>query len=161
MYKPGAGVVGKLLKIALITLLVLLVLFAAIADSLMVRNMLGGLNLATYLRFVGILGLIIAAFLAWGHKRKIEASQKYRRAGELLAEAEAVVQRKQQACKQMEDEFKATFDQQKQQLEERIVQIEDQYKARLRDLKGQNIALKETVGKLMDTIKQLKRSQKG
>ena len=152
---------GKFLKIVLITLLILLVIFAAVADRPLVLKGLKGLNLAIYLRLAGLLGLIFAIFMAWGHKRKIEASQKYQRAGELLAEAEAAAQRKQQACEQFEEERHAFLAQQEKQLDERIVQIENEYKARLRDLKEQNIALKETVGKLMRAVKQLKQMQKG
>ncbi|MEJ2158744.1 MAG: hypothetical protein P8X96_25735 [Desulfobacteraceae bacterium] len=119
---------GKPLKIVLMTLLLLLVVFSVLADLPVGQKFQGDIKLGTYLKWVSLLGLVIAAFAAWGYRSQVVASQKYRRADEVVAKAEASY-----ALKKNE--------------------VRRAYKKRLKELKEQNMELKETVGKLMRTLK--------
>lgn len=111
------------------------------------------LDLGLYLKLISLLGLVIAAFLAWAQKHRVQASQKYRRADEVLAQAQAAFERKKQACDQMDQRLKATFAQKEQGLDDRIDQVRAEYQQRLMVMKEQNVELKETVGKLMQALK--------
>ncbi len=147
---------GKSLKVVLTTLFVSLVVFAAIADSSIAVKLMDGLNLALYLRLVALLGLIIAVFLAWGYKRKLEASQKYVHAQEILDQAGEKAERTKRQNERMAEKLKVEYDQKKMGLDEHILQMKHEYEERIRGLKEQNIELKESVGKLMHLVKKNK-----
>ncbi len=140
-------------KIALITLLFLLVIFSILADLPIGQALENTLDLRLYLKLISLLGLVIAALLAWAHKLGVEASQKYRRADEVLAQAQAAFERKKQACEQMEQRLKETFEQKEQGLDDQIDAVREEYQQRLVVLKEQNVELKETVAKLMRALK--------
>lgn len=146
----------KYLKIFVIMLFVLLVVFGAIADRPVVEQFFGGLHLAPYLRAISILGMVVAVFLAWGYKRKIEASQKYVRAQEILTEAGEKAERAKRESERLEEKRQADYEQKKIDLDEQISQMKQTYEERIRALKEQNIALKESVGKLMQMVKKNK-----
>ena len=147
---------GKFLKVILITLFVSLVVFAAIAERPIAVKLMTGLNLALYLRLVVLLGLVIAVFLSWGYKRKIEASQKYVRAQEIVDQAGEKAERAKRENERMEEKLKAEYDQKKLNLDEQLLQMRHEYEERIRGLKEQNIELKESVGKLMHLVKKNK-----
>lgn len=147
---------GKYLKVLLISLFVLLVVFAAMADRPIVSKMIGGVQLAPYLRLAGLLGLVIAVFLAWGYKRRIEASQKFVRAQEVLDQAEEKAERLKRESERLEQDLKADYEQKKLDLDELISEMKHDYEERLMALKEQNIELKESVGKLMRIVKKSK-----
>lgn len=140
-------------KIALITLLFLLVIFSILADLPIGQVLKNTLDLRLYLKLISLLGLVIAVFLAWAHKLGVEASQKYRRADEVLAQAQAAFERKKQTCEQMEQRLAQTFEQREQGLDDQINQVREEYQQRLVVLKEQNVELKETVAKLMRALK--------
>ena len=144
-------------KVALIALLFLLVVFSILADLPVGQALKNTLDLGLYLKLISLLGLMIAAFLAWAQKRRIEASQKYRRADEVLSQAQAAFERKKQACDQMDQRLKAAFAQKEQGLDDKIEQVKADYRQRIVALKEQNVELKETVGKLMQALKNEKR----
>ncbi|MFZ1985411.1 MAG: hypothetical protein WAU91_13415 [Desulfatitalea sp.] len=147
---------AKLIKIVLIAALVLMVVFAAIAHTPMAVSWFGGLDLSLYLRLSALLGLIIAAFRAWGYKLGVEASQKYKRAQEVLTQADVAAERKQRSVEQMEQRLMAEYAQKEQALNEALDQAKADYQSRLAALKEQNIKLKETVANLMQEIKKKK-----
>lgn len=149
---------GKTAKVLLFTLIVLLVVFAAIAEKPFLTKLMGGLQLAPYLRLAGLLGLVIAVFLAWGYKRRIEASQKFIRAQEVLDQAGEKAERSKQASERLEEDLKAEYQRKKVALDERISDMKHDYEERIRELKEQNIELKESVGKLMQMVKKGKAS---
>ncbi len=151
---------GKPLKIVLMTLLMVLVIFSILADLPIGKKFQEGLELGMYLKWVSLLGLIIAVFTAWGYRSQIVASQKYRRADEALAKAEETYERKKKACEQMEKQLRSEYDQKKQGVDQEIDAVRQAYKKRLKELKEQNMELKETVGKLMRTLKR-ERQQRG
>jgi len=140
-------------KIALIVLLFLLVIFSILTDLPMGQALKNTLDLGLYLKLISLLGLVIAVFLAWAQKRRVEASQKYRHAEEVLAQAQAAFEHKKQACDQMDQRLKATYAQKEQALDDKIGQIRAHYQQQLMVLKEQNMELKETVGKLMNALK--------
>ena len=142
-----------LVKIALITLLFILVMFSILADLPVGQAIRKTLDLGLYLKIVSLLGLLIAVTIAWAHKHAVEASQKYRRADEVLAQAQAVFERKKQACQNMEQRLSETFAKKEQALDEQIEQAKAEYQQRLLVLKEQNVELKETVAKLMRALK--------
>ncbi len=144
---------GKPLKIILITLLLLLVVFSILADLPVGQKFQGDIKLGTYLKWVSLLGLVIAAFAAWGYRSQVIASQKYRRADEVVAKAEASYALKKKACEQMEERLRKTYDEKAKGVDDQINEVRRAYKKRLKELKEQNMELKETVGKLMRTLK--------
>lgn len=156
---PG-GPVRKPIKILLFTLLILLVIFSILADMPIGRKIQQGLSLGIYLKLASLLGLVIAAFMAWGYRSQVEASQKYRRADEVVAKAEETYERKRQACAQMEKRLMAEYEQKTKGVDQQIDEVRRAYKKRLKELKEQNMELKETVGKLMRALKR-EREQRG
>ena len=140
-------------KIALIVLLFLLVVFSILSDMPVAQALKKSLDLGIYLKLTSLLGLVIAAFLAWAHYRGVEASQKYRRADEVLGQAHAAYERKKQACENLEQRLKKTFAQKEQGLDDQINQVRAECQQRLMVLKEQNVELKETVTKLMRALK--------
>jgi gas vesicle protein len=151
----GKGM-AKLVKIVLITALVLLVVFAAIAHTPMAVGWFDGFDLSLYLSLSALLGLVIAAFRAWGYKLGVEASQKFKRAKEVLAQADLAAERKQSSMEQMEQRLMAEYAQKEKALNETLDQAQADYQSRLSALKEQNIKLKETVTNLMQEIKKKK-----
>lgn len=147
-----------LFKVIVLTLFVLLVVFAALADHPIVSTMTGGVPLGPYLRLGGLLGLIIAVFLAWGRKRRIEASQKFVRAQEVLDQAGRKAEKLKKESERLEKELRAEYDRKKADLDERITRMKQAYEDEIRALKERNIELKESVGKLMGMVKKNKRS---
>ena len=143
----------KPLKIVLITLLMLLVIFSILADLPIGQKFQKGLGLSAYLKWASLLGLIIAAFTAWGYRSQIVASQKYRRADEVVAKAEEAFKRKKESCEQMENRLRTKYEAKAQGVDKEIDTVRRAYKKRLNELTEQNMELKETVGKLMRTLK--------
>ena len=144
-------------KIALITILCLLVLFAILSDLPLGRNLEPLAGLGLYLKLVSLLGLVALGLLAWGHKRQVEASQKYRRADEVLAQAEAAFERKRQSCDQLEQRLKEIYAEKEKGLDDQIEQVRTNYQQQMNALKEQNIELKESVAKLMSVLKRRKK----
>jgi biopolymer transport protein ExbB/TolQ len=147
---------AKLIKIVTMGAMALLVVFAAIADQPMARRWMGGMDLSFYLRIVVILGLIIAAFRAWGYKREVEASQKYQRAQEVLNQAGMNAERKQRAMDELEQRLQEKYAQKEQDLSAALDQAKADFQNRLIALKEQNMKLKEEVANLMQEIKRKK-----
>ncbi len=143
-----------LLKIIAVFLVLSLVVFSIVADMSVGRKLLKGLDLGVYLRLASLISLVIAASLAWGYKRRVEASQKYRRADEALAQAEETVARKLRAVEAAEARLKESFAQKEKGVDEQIGHATAELRQRIKVLKQQNLELKETVGKLMRTLKQ-------
>lgn len=150
----------KKLKIILFTVLMLLVIFSILADLPIGRKFQPDLELGTYLKWVTLLGLLIAVFTAWGYRSQIVSSQKYRRADEAVAKAEAAYEQKKKACEQMEKRLKSKYDQKEKGVDKEIDAVRQAYKKRLKELTEQNVELKETVGRLMRTLKR-ERQQRG
>lgn len=141
------------LKVALILLLGLLIVLAVVADLPLGQKLAPLLGLGLYLKLISLLGMLALVLFAWGHKRGIEASQKYRRADEALKLAEATLERKRHVCDQMEQQLKEAFKKKEQGLDSQIEEVRMEYQQRLNALKTQNMELKETVAKLMSTLK--------
>lgn len=151
---------GKTLKIVFMILLILLVAFSIMIDMPFAKSLRIDLDLGLYLKLVSLFGLIIAALIAWAHKSEVVSSQKYTRADEVLAQAEETLERKKEACKQMEKRLQAKFDEKEKGLDDQINLVRQAYQKRLNLLKEQNMELKETVGKLMRTLKRERQEQK-
>ncbi|RJQ70970.1 MAG: hypothetical protein C4519_20425 [Desulfobacteraceae bacterium] len=143
----------RFIQVVFAATVLVMVVFAVTVDSSGAGNHFEILDLATYMRIASILGLLIAAFMAWGYKKKIEASQRFLRARQVLAEAEATAERKQRAVEQLEGTLKAQFAEKEMVLKEEIEKIKSDYAERLAALKEQNMRLKETVSKLMQAVK--------
>jgi hypothetical protein len=141
------------LKISLILILGLLIIFAAVADLPIGQKLGPLLGLGLYFKLISLFGMSALVLFAWGHKRRIEASQKYRRADEALNQAEAALERKRRACDLMEQQLKEAYGKKEQGLESQIEQVRTEYQQRLNALKAQNMELKETVAKLMHSLK--------
>lgn len=146
----------KAVKIILIAVLIVLVVFAALADRVSLPRMLEGLNVATYLRLVALLGMAIAFFVAVGYRREVEISQRYRRSQEVLAEAEVAVQRKQGALQQLQEKMEAQVEAKERMLKEEMENAKAGYIDQIKALKEQNLKLKETVNALMQAVKNKK-----
>ena len=144
---------GKLFKIGSITTLMVLFVFSLLADMPFVRQLEKGFSLGAYIRLASLLSLIGAAFYAWGYKRQIESSQKYRRANEVLQQAEISAKRRQTVLDQTEARLKADYSEKEAGLDKQIGQFTAGYQRRINRLKEQNMELKETVGKLMKALK--------
>lgn len=110
-------------------------------------------NFSFYVRVVSILGMIIAVLLAWGFKRRIETSQKYRRADQMIAEAKATAERHVRNAKLVEDKLKADYEQKNEALSDQLAELADEHRDQLKILKAQNVELKEEVSKLMRALK--------
>ncbi|MDA8141403.1 MAG: hypothetical protein M0036_22400 [Desulfobacteraceae bacterium] len=145
---------GKFFKILCYTALMVLVVFAALADRVKFPGWLEGLNVALYLRLVALTGLIIAVFTSWGFRRKVEASQRYRRSQQVIAEAEAAAQRKQGALEQLQVRLEAQFVEKEKKIRDEMEGIKAGYIEQIKALKEQNLKLKETVSNLMQAVKQ-------
>jgi hypothetical protein len=143
----------KTIKIFLLTLLFLLIIFSAVADLPVLRKIPIVIESTLYLRIISILGLIIAAVIVWNHRRKMEVSQKYRRADQLIVEAEASARQKETALQQAEEQMKAEWTLKEKELESRLVEVQKEYQEQMRALKEQNMILKEHVAKLMGALK--------
>jgi len=148
--------VRKILKILLIILFLSLVVFAAIVDRLAIETVLGGLRPGPYLRLISVLGMFVAVFLSWGYKRKIEASQKYVRAQEVLTQADQRSEQARLESERLEKRLIAEYEQKKMGLDEQLLQLKQEYEERIMALKEQNMALKESVGKLMKMVRKAK-----
>lgn len=144
---------GKALKIASMTLLVLMVVFAGLSETGFIKQWLGFLDIGLYLRLVGLLAMLIALFWAWGYRNKVLSSQKYRRADEVLAQAQAKAVSKQRATEQAREKLDAEYVQKEKELQGEIDKIRQEYTDRINDLKAQNVRLKESVAKLMQVVK--------
>lgn len=149
----------KLIKIVLIALLVLLVIFAVLADLPKGQALLGQLNLALYLKLISLLGLVIALFVSLGYKHRVDVSQKFRRAKEVLAEAEAKAERQKRSLEQMEANLKKAFAQKEQGLNDQIRETQRGYENRVKVLKKENIELKEALAKMMRVLKRERRER--
>lgn len=151
--------VGTVLKITVIVILLVLVVFSALADMPFIQarwhmeTWLGGLDRMIYIRLVSLAGLVIACFYAWGYKRKVEASQKYRRSKEVIAAAETAAAAKRQTMVRLEETLKADYAAKEQALRKDIERKSQDYDQRLQALREQNLQLKEAVGKLMAKLK--------
>ena len=144
-------------KIALITVLFLLIILSITADLPFGQRLRFLLDLGLYLKLISLFGMATLVLFAWGRKCQIEASQKYRRADEVLAQAEAASERKRRQCDKMEQRFKASMAEREQGLDEQIEQVRVEYQQRLNGLKKQNLELKETVARLMSVVKRQNR----
>ena len=144
----------KLSFILVLVLILALAVLAIVADLPMGRELQSGLDLGVYLKLASLFSLIIAASLAWGYKRQVEASQKYRRADEALAQAEVEVARKLKALEATEARLKESFVQKEQGIDQQVGHATAELQQRISILKQQNLELKETVAKLMQTLKQ-------
>jgi biopolymer transport protein ExbB/TolQ len=145
--------VNKLIKITLLALLLLLVVFSILTDMPLGRAWPPAIRLGLYLKLASLLGLVIAAFVAWGYRNQIQASQKYRRADEAVTKANELLEHQQQACDLMEKRLIAQYEDKVRSVDEQVESVRKSYQKRLEDLQEQNLQLKETVGKLMNTIK--------
>jgi hypothetical protein len=143
----------KGVKIGLLMLLFLLVLFSFIGEWRGLSGFRGLVDLTVYTRIVSVLGLTLVVLLVWHHKRQMEISQKYRRADQILVEAAAAAKQKEGALKQFEAQASAILAQKEQELSTRLSLIQSEHQRQLLALKEQNVALKETVGKLMQALK--------
>lgn len=150
---------GKFLKVILFTLLLVLVLFALLADMPFAETLHRYLDFTLYVRLASLLGLFIALFWFWERKKRTDASQKFQRANEVLAEAEETVRRRRQAIEQMEKKLKSAYAEKEKGLDAQIHQIKSGFEQRIKALNEQNIELKDTVSKLMAALK--KEHQKG
>ncbi len=153
----GCGM-GKTTKILLITLLLLLVLSGVFAEMPPMRNWLGGLDITLYLRLVALAGLMICVFSAWGYKQKVIVSQKYQRAKEVLAAAEATATRNKDALAVLEEKLKNDYANREKRFQEELDQLKNDHKNRIMALKEQNMQLKDAAAKLMGALKS-KRAQ--
>ena len=148
--------VRLVIQIVLIAAFFLLIIFAIITDLPMGQRLPSLLNLGIYLKLISLFGMVTLALFAWGRKRQIETSQKYRRADEVLAQAEAAFERKRQLCDQMEQRLKAPLANRGQETGVQIDEVRAEFQQRLEGLKQQNLELKETVAKLMGIVKKRK-----
>ena len=144
---------GKLFKICAIAALMVLVVFSLLADTAFLRQLDKGLSLGAYIRMASLLSLAAAVLYAWGYKRQVESSQKYRRADEALNQAETAAVRRQTVLDQKEERLKAEYAKKEALLDKQIGQSVAAYQQRIKFLKKQNIELKETVAKLMQALK--------
>jgi dsDNA-specific endonuclease/ATPase MutS2 len=149
----------KFIRIILIALLMLLIVFSILADMPIGRKWSFDIRLGHYLKLVSLAGLLIALFAAWGYRNKIQSSQKYRRADEVVSQAQEAYERKKEACEQMEKRLHAKYDEKEKGVDDKIEEVRRTYQKRLNELQKQNIELKETVGKLMQTIKQARQKR--
>jgi hypothetical protein len=141
------------MKICAITTLLVLVVFSLLADMPFMRQLERGLSLGAYVRVASLLGLAAAVFYAWGYKREIELSQKYRRANEIIEQAESEAARRRTSLDQQEARMKADIAEKEADLDLRIGQAVSAYQQRANRLKEQNMELKETVSKLIQALK--------
>lgn len=144
---------GKLVKIILFAVLILLIGSAVFTDLSQGKALLGHLDLGLYLKLVSLLGLLIALFVSMGYQRRMSASQKYRRASAVLAEAEAQAEQQKQAFERMEQNLKNQYAEKEKGLDRQIKEAHLGYENRLQSLNKKNIELKETVTKLMRALK--------
>jgi uncharacterized protein YdcH (DUF465 family) len=149
---------AKYLKVVFATFMMLMVLLALIADARWIKDLSEGLDLAVYIRIASLIGLFIAIFVAWGYKKKIETSQKYLRAQQVLAQAEISAEHKQREIGRREEALRAQFAEKESALNDEIRRIKFDYDERLSALKEQNMQLKETVATLMQAVRKGKES---
>lgn len=143
----------KFVKIVLATLLVLLVVFAVIADLPIGEQVIGHLDLALYLKLISLLGMVIALFFSMGYKQNVSGSHKYRRAKQVLSDAQEKAEQKKEVLEKLEDNLKATYALKEQELNRQINAAQVGYETRLKALKQQNLELKESVAKLTRALK--------
>jgi hypothetical protein len=144
---------NKLIKIVLLSLLLLFVVFSILADLPIGQTWPPMISLGLYLKLVSLLGLVTAAFVAWGYRSRIQTSQKYRRADEVVAKANAFFEHQKEACDLMEKRLIADYNEKVKGVDDQVEGVRRDYRKRLKELQEQNVQLKETVGKLMNTIK--------
>ena len=151
---------GKFLKVILFTLLLVLVLFALLADLPFAQTLHRYLDFALYVRLASLLGLLIALVWFWERKKKSDASQKFQRANQVLAEAEETVRHRRQAIEQLEQKLKSGYAEKDKGLDAQIHQIKSSFEQRIKKLNEQNIELKDTVSKLMAALKKERQKSK-
>lgn len=143
----------KFFKIILLVMLISLVFMGFFADRPEISAVFHVVNFSFYVRVISILGMIVAVLLAWGFKRRIDTSQKYRRADQMIAEAKATAERHVRNAKLVEDKLKADYEQKSKALSDQLAELKDEHQDRLKILKAQNIELKDEVSKLMRLLK--------
>lgn len=144
---------GSVIKIVMMTLLLVMVVFAGFTETDKFKEWMGYLGVGLYLRLASLIGLFIALLYAWGYREKIVSSQKYLRADEVLAQAQANAESKQKAIEGAREKLKVQYKQKEKDLQAKIEQVRDEYKERINELKAQNMRLKESVAKLMQVAK--------
>lgn len=143
----------KIIKIVLIALLILLVIFAVFADLPKGKSLFGHLDLALYLKLISLLGMLIALFVSMGYKRRVDVSQKYQRAKQVLADAESKAELQKHALKQVERKLKKAYAKKEKLLNQQISEAQAGYESRLKALKQQNLEMKEALAKMIRTLK--------
>jgi hypothetical protein len=151
---------GKFFKVILFALLLVLVLFALLADLPFAEALHRYLDFALYVRLASLIGLLIALIWFWERKKKTDASQKFQRANEVLAEAEETAHRKRLAIEQMEKKLKSKYAKKDKGLDAQIHQVKSSFEQRIKALNEQNIELKDTVSKLMAALKKERQKEK-
>jgi hypothetical protein len=142
----------RLILIMLRILIGLLVALALVVERPVVATLLGAPNLDYYCRAALVVAMIVALLLAWGYKRKIEASRHYLQAEKILAQAEATAKRRERACMLLEEKLKAGAVDKERVLVEQIETLRREHQDRVTLLQTENEQLKQTVAKLVKRL---------
>ncbi len=141
----------KLLPIALFLLLAVSTLISEWSPELSFEEIISG---PVFWRINVWLALLALVYWGWGFLRKMEASQKYRRAEHVLQEARQEAERQKAAAlqlqKQVEEKCRRKFAEKEAQLSQEKTRLQEYVKK----MERQNMELKETVGRLMKLVKQ-------
>ncbi|GEM_PF-1392994 len=145
---------SKFLKAIPVALFLLLAASTVISEwkpDLTVGELISG---PAFWRVAVLLGLLALVYLSWGFLRKLEASQKYRRAEDVLREARQVAEREKEAAlerhRQLEDECRRKLAEKEAELARERARL----RAYAKKVERQNLELKATVGRLMKMVKQ-------
>lgn len=150
----GRGQVQEMrpVKIVLQIVVGLLVTLALIVERPVVASLLGSLNLEYYYKAALVVAMIVAFVLAWGYKHKIEASQHYQQAQNILAAAKAAAKRRERACMLLEEKMKADVGEKERALLEQIETLRREHRAETARLQNENLQLKQTLAGLMQNV---------
>lgn len=146
----------RLVKIVLWILIILLVALALVVERPVVASLLGQVNLQYYYRAAILTGLIVALLLAWGYKRKVEASRRYAQAEKILAQAEATAKRRERACMLLEEKIKAGYADKEKGWLQQITALRLEHKQQLALLQTQNRQFRQALDVMLKTVRRKK-----
>ncbi len=143
----------KLVPVAVFILLAASTLTSEWRPDLSLQELLSG---PLFWRVSILLVLLALVYYGWGFVRRVEASQKYRRAEEVLEEARKKAENEKDAASQLrkkiETECQRKLAEKQRELERETVKLKEYIKT----IEHQNLELKATVGRLMRLLKKKK-----
>lgn len=141
----------KLIPIALFLLLAASTVISEWKPDLTLQELISG---PVFWKMAVLLILLAMVYWGWGFLRKVEASQKYRRADDVLKEARRIAEREKEAALELQKRVEKECSRKMAEKEAELKREKARLKEYVKKIERQNLELKATVGRLMKLVKQ-------